>query len=278
MDIDLCEDTNAETPLSQGTAIIATKSYSSNALIAELLCELNYETHLTDDGNKLRNEFSKYQAGLFVMDLELPGVSGIDLLNDIGRYNLEYNSLTRVVVISADTSRETISKLLITIKKYRGHLKLGFLARPWKPQDLYRQIRNLYPQESEFQQQIEQATQAHREDDTFVTEESRLVLGVTEIEQGLRVELGCDREISVTSKTVKVYIEQVEKRLLSAPVNYIEFSLSALARVPPQNVIALLMLLSGLSAKWEKKIAFVEIPYGLYRELQNHGLGELIKK
>lgn len=271
------EDEELDTGSEVGDALIAIRSLTSSECLKEITQTLHFRTEATDCGSKALTAHQHQAADFVVMDLDLPNLDGLELIDAIGKENKAHDLLTRIVVISHDTSRSTVSKLLLAVKAYRGHIKLGFMGKPWKVQDFYRQMRNLYADQNALVAQIDEQLARFDQQEEQMVEESRLVLGVTEIEKGLRVELGCDREISVNSSTVQAYIQQVEKNLLSAPVDYIEFSLASLSRIPPQNVIALLLLLHGLSAKWKKQIAFVEAPFGLYKLMKDHGLGKLMK-
>lgn len=279
MEIVLFDEETVESTHQNGKALIAIRSLTSSECLSELTQTLHFKSDITDCGNKALKMYNSALPDVIVLDLNLPNLSGLELIHAIGENNVKRQHLSRIIVISHDTSRTTVSKLLLAVKAYRGHIKLGFMAKPWKVQDFYRQLRNLHSDNTALLEDID--AQLDRFDSTEEGQpivESRLVLGVTEIEKGLRVELGCDREISVNSTTVQSYIQHIEKNLLCAPVSYIEFSLSALTRVPPQNIIALLLLLHGLSGKWDKKIAFVEVPFGLYTMIKEHGLGHLIRQ
>ena len=279
MDVELFsedEDRDRDDFVNPRKVIVACNSTTTREAIASLLESQNFSCIKFDNGYTAFKTYSKTFPELVVVGLNLKRLNSSEFLKEIGEINLSNNRTTRLIIIGQDNSRETILGLLAILKKYKTHVKMGFLTLPWKKVDLLNQLKNVYADDETFIENIESAIFQLSSEETDHSDPRHLLLNVSEIPKGLRIELGCDQDLSVNGVNAKDYIEQIEVSLFMIPVDHFEFSLSSAARQEPSSIIGLLLLISGVAKKHSKKISFVDVPFGIHQEIEKHGLRELL--
>lgn len=262
--------------ISPRKAIVACNSTTTREGIASLLESHNFSSIKFDNGYTAFKTYSKTFPELVVVGLNLQRLNGREFLKEIGEINLSKNRMSRLIIIGQDNSRETILELLSILKKNKTHVKMSFLTLPWKKTDLLNQLKNLYGDDETFVENIETAIFRLNSEETDDNDPKRLLLSVSEIAKGLRIELGCDQDLSVNGNNAKDYIEQIEVSLFMIPVDHFEFSLVSTAKQEPSSIIGLLLLISGVATKHNKNISFVDVPFGIYQEIEKHGLKEIL--
>ena len=256
--------------------VVCTSSDPIDTKIITLLEAINLKAMRLADGVEVFQNFIENSPKLIIINNTLRKMSCEQLLDQIATLNVANKTVTKVLVISDDNERDTIIKIMRPVKYSNGAIKLGLMISPWNTPDFYRQITNLEQGNEKLQAKVEIALTQFRNEEIKNLDETRLFLGVTEIGQGLRIELGNDRVLSATSETADDYAEKIERALLATSVEYIQFSLAETADLLPANVVAMMMLINGFSNKHKKEILFVSIPTEVKKQIQKFGLNEVL--
>jgi DNA-binding response OmpR family regulator len=101
-------------------------------LIYNSLIDNNYETTLVEDGDEALDLVVDEKFDLFIFDVNVPGISGLELLKSIRGYNI------------------TTPVIMITAYQDTTHLKQGFdygcddyIKKPFDLEELHQRIKNL---------------------------------------------------------------------------------------------------------------------------------------
>ena len=275
MDIEL-EESNETSQGDLGsessTTVICTRSSQVSSKITELMNSLNLPTVKVSDGFEVFQRYIQQVPRFIIVDNKLANMGTHELLNQIGRINTSSNQPARVLVICDDNNRDTILSIMKPVKVSGGRIKLGLLVTPWNVHDFFRQISNLDPHDIDLKSRIDDLSTELRHHEIESLSETRLFLGVSEIGQGLRIELGNDRVLSSTSISSDDYAMKIEKALISTTVEYLQFSLAETTDILPANVVALMMLINGFASKHKKEILFVAIPPEVKKQIESFNL------
>jgi len=71
------------------------------------LVELGYEVKIETEGNKGMETFNSFQPDLVIVDINMPGISGLEIVKHI---RITKNAQTPIMVLSGDTKDETITE------------------------------------------------------------------------------------------------------------------------------------------------------------------------
>lgn len=278
MDIELVEDAAslASNETDSSATVVCTPSTRSYDKITGLLQGIEIKVVEASDGSEVFQRYVQQSPPLIIIDHDLPKLSSGDLLNQIARINPSNNQVTKVLMICNEITKDHIVSIMRPVKLSKGSIKLGLLISPWNALDFYRQLINHFPGNEKLKSRVDDSLSRIRAIEREELIESKLFLGVEEIGQGLRVELGNDRVISAASDTPDDYAKKIEKALLSCSVEYIQFSLEETTNMLPANVIAMMMLMNGYATKHKKEILFVSIPPTVKDHIEKYGLGELL--
>jgi len=74
--------------------------------IKEVLTSHHHTCYSFYDGDSFIENFSNYPTDLYILDINVPGVNGLELLN----YLIQYDPYSKVIIISADSTLETIER------------------------------------------------------------------------------------------------------------------------------------------------------------------------
>ncbi len=256
--------------------IVCTRSPEVFEKISAYLKVLRLSVVKVDDGLRILQRYVEYSPALIIIDNEVPKISIDELLSHIVRANASSNKVTRLVVICKDSSKDTIGKIMKPVKASKGSIKPGFLITPWNVLEFYRQLINHFPGNKKLKSRVDDELVRIRGHEIETLTETQLFLSVSEIGQGLRIELGNDRLISAASDSADDYALKIEKALLSCSAEYIQFSLEATTAMIPANVIAMMMLMNGFASKHKKQILFVAIPSQVKSYIEKYGLEEIL--
>lgn len=273
--VDLPEELPENDPDSTAV-VLCTHSPQVDAKISKLLNALSLHHVKVSNGVEVFQRYIQKSPQLLIINNNLSKMSCEQLLGQIGKINSSTEDVTKVLVISDDNDRNTIIRIMRPVKTSKGSIKLGLMISPWNVPDFYRQLANLNPDNVEFKLKIDKVLEDFRLTEIKSLDETRLFLGVTEIGQGLRIDLGNDRILSESSDTADDYAAKIEKALLATSVEYIQFSLEATTDLLPANVVAMMMLINGFSSKHKKEILFVAIPPEVKSQILKFGLGEIL--
>ena len=278
MEIELVEDDAKQEKKEAGSSatVVCTPSTRSYDKINELLQGVEIKDVLANDGVEVFQRYVQQSPPLIIIDHDLPKLSSCELLNQIARINSSNKQVTKILMICNEISKDHIVSIMKPVKISKGSLKLGLLISPWNALDFYRQLTNHFPENEKLKSRVDVSLARIRVKERAELIKSKLFLGVEEIGQGLRVELGNDRVISAASDTPDDYTKKIEKALVSCSVEYIQFSLEETTAMLPANVIAMMMLMNGFANKHNKEILFVSIPSGVKSHIEKYGLGELL--
>lgn len=279
MDIEFVDndgDDQPEEALDSEAIVLCSCSTVVDTKITQLLSALELEVVKVNDGVEVFQRYLQKSPQLLIINNKLPKMSCEQLLDQIAKINTSSSDVTKVLVISEDNDRNTIIKIMRPVKLSKGSIKLALMISPWNVSDFYRQLANINHENSALRSKIDAVLSQFRSTEIKTLDETRLFLGVTEIGQGLRIELGNDRVLSATSDTADDYAEKIEKALLATSVEYIQFSLEATTDLLPANVIAMMMLINGFSNKHKKEILFVAIPPEVKNQIKKFGLEEIL--
>ncbi len=257
-------------------AVIFASSTNGFDRIYELLKTLGLDIVQAGDSVEILKRYVQNDPSLIVIDNHLQGMSSADFLDQIVQMSVFKTRQSKVLVVCDDNNRDTVISIMKPVKASKGTLKLGMLVTPWTVADFYRQIINLHPDDVNIKFQVEQSLASFRNKEIESLNETRLFLGVSEIGQGLKIELGNDRVLSATSDTIDDYVEKIEMALLSTSVEYVQFNLEAMSDMLPSNVVALMMLINGFSSKHKKEILFTGISAKLESLVESYGLTEVL--
>ena len=256
--------------------VLCSCSPAENVKISRFLSALELEVVSVNDGVEVFQRYIQKSPKLLIINNQLPKMSCEQLLHQIAKINSSSTGVTRVLVISNDNDRNTIIKIMGPVKSSKGSIKLALMIAPWNVSDFYRQLANLNPEDIELKSKIDTVLNQFRSSEIKTLDESRLFLGVSEIGQGLRIEIGNDRILSATSNTADEYAAKIEKALLATSIEYIQFSLEATTDLLPVNVVAMMMLINGFSNKHKKEVLFVAIPPEVKRQIKKFSLEEIL--
>ncbi len=278
MDIELVED-DADLTIKEAQSsatIVCTPSTQSYEIIGGLLNGIEIKNVQVDNGAEVFQLYVQQSPSLIIIDHDLPKLSSGELLNQIARINPSTNHVTKILMICNEITKEHIVNIMRPVKLSKGSIKLGLLISPWNALDFYRQLINHFPGNEKLKSRVDGSLAKIRAKEREDLIKSKLFLGVEEIGQGLRVELGNDEVISAASETPDDYARKIEKSLLSCSVEYIQFSLKEMTAMMPANVIALMMLMNGFAAKHKKEILFVSIPSDIKNHIEKYDLKEML--
>ncbi len=256
-------------------ALVAEDSRSMRELISHLLMESGFRTVEASDGAQAMQNYIKGDFDFIVTDLHMPNLNGYQFLRQVASIARTKKQRTRVLVSSSDSKKATILKVLEIARSSDKTMQMGFLVKPWKAMDLLSQTRNLFQDKGPLlglDQQIDSLTQENQ----VYTDENRLIIGISETEGGLKMELGCDHQSSIESKTIMDYLESLEEAVFSVPVDDFVCGLARLAHQSPQSMVTLLLLIKGIADKQNKTLKFVEAPPLVLAEVKKQGLLEFL--
>jgi len=101
-------------------------------LIYNSLLECGFQATLAEDGDEAQELVEDEKFDLFIFDVNVPGISGLDLLNSIREYSI------------------TTPVIMITAYQDTDHLKKGFdygcddyIKKPFDLEELHQRIKNL---------------------------------------------------------------------------------------------------------------------------------------
>lgn len=101
-------------------------------LIYNSLVEKNFDTKHAEDGDEALEYVENEKFDLFIFDINVPGISGLELLKNIREYSI------------------TTPTIMITAYQDTGHLKKGFdygcddyIKKPFDLEELHQRIKNL---------------------------------------------------------------------------------------------------------------------------------------
>lgn len=116
--------------------LIADDESAITSGLSELLKEEGYNTDTTDDGNKAFDKLQKYAFNLVLVDLMIPGMDGLQILNEIKKRQMA----TEVIII---TGKGTISTAVKAIKAGA----YDYLTKPVEPE----RLKTIIPKALEYQ-------------------------------------------------------------------------------------------------------------------------------
>lgn len=125
--------------------------------LRDILLNNGYEASVARNGRDAMVQIAREQFDAILLDLFMPDIHGIDVLNFIARRGLD----TPVIVISGDDSVDSV------IGALRGGAQ-DFLRKPYRPDELLKRIgnviqrRRLELENRSMQQQMEQSEKWHR--------------------------------------------------------------------------------------------------------------------
>ncbi len=257
-------------------ALVVEDSKSIRSAISYLLKQAGFNVSTAVDGVEALHLFMRNNFDFIVTDLHMPKMDGYQLLQQISQISKTNNRAVRVLVSSSDSKKTTILKILEVAHDAKKLLPLSFLVKPWKELDFYTQTRNLFPNNMELMALGHQITQLNQQKKT-ASEETRLIIGLSETDEGIKIELGCDQELSLESSSISEYLDSLENAIFCAPVENYIFCLSQMLHQSAQSMVTLLLLIRGLADKHKKKITFVEAPPSIKSEVERQGLADIIK-
>ena len=195
-------------------------------------------------------------------------------VQQIAKVSKARKSLTRVLVTSSDNKKTTIVSFLSAARLSGNAIKLGYVVKPWGSGQFLHQIRNLFCEITELCSRIDREIRECVEETNFFPGKNRLILGVTEQDDGLRIELGNDHHTSMESDTINDYLEQLEENIFFSPVEYIICGVSQLDRRSPdrrsdnKNTTILSFLSAERPSGSSIKLGYVVKPWGSGQFLQ----------
>lgn len=270
------ENIKPSTSATNTAAVVYARASKDMARVSKLLEGLGGDVYQALDGVDILKRYVQNDPQLIIIDNHLPKMSSESLLTQIAHMNISDGKKSKVLIICDDNNRDTIIKYMKPVKDSNGTIKLGMLVTPWKIADFYRQIINLNPEDNQIKFKVEDSLAKFRNTEIESLKETRLFLGVSEIGQGLQIELGNDRVLSESSDTADDYVKKIENALLSTSVEYIQFSLGAMIDMLPANVVALMMLINGFAGKHKKEILFSSVPPKVMSQIESFGLMEIL--
>jgi CheY-like chemotaxis protein len=245
-------------------------------LISYILTQSGFKVITAIDGINAMQYYLKNKFDLVVTDLHMPKMDGYQLLNQIANLSKANNQRARVLVSSSDSTKPTILKVLGIARSANNLISLSFLVKPWTELDILTQTRNLFAENiqlTELDRQIDilnQEKQIH-------TQENRLVIGISETIDGIRIELGCDQKLSLDSATITEYLDNLENAVFCAPVEHFICCLGKMINQVPESMVTLLLLIRGLADKHGKKIQFIDASAVIIKEAKKQGVADILK-
>jgi DNA-binding response OmpR family regulator len=100
--------------------------------VAGFLRDEGYAVKVMFDGLDVEKEVQQQQIDLILLDIMMPGISGMDVLNAVKKRSPK----TRVIILSATGSEENI-------KKSKDLGADGFVSKPFGVETLVKHVRNV---------------------------------------------------------------------------------------------------------------------------------------
>ena len=107
--------------------LIADDSSSVRKFIGDVLANLNIETQLASDGAEALNKLNKFDADLIIADLDMPNLSGLELVSSL-KQNESFKSIPLIVLCNRNNTKD--KDLAINSGAE------AFLFKPFKESDL----------------------------------------------------------------------------------------------------------------------------------------------
>ena len=279
MDIERFSDTQigeSTEDNSKLSVLVVDDSATMSEVMGHLLEHVGFSCQHAKNGVEAINLFLERDFDLVVTDLYMPKMDGYQLVQQITKVSKARKKLTRVLVTSSNNKKTTIVSFLSATRQSRSFIKLGYVVKPWGSGQFLHQIRNLFSEMPGLCSRIEKEIRECVEETNCFTAKNRLVLGVTEQGDGLRIEMGSDHHASMESDTINDYLEQLEENFFFSPVEHIICGVSQLDRQSSASTATLLLLMKGLADKHGKKVRFAGIGRELRAEIKKQGLEEVL--
>ncbi len=181
-----------ESKVSNGlNVLVVDDDKSMRTFISYILIQSGFKVITAIDGIDAMQHYLKNKFDLVITDLHMPKMDGYQLLNQIANLAKANNQRARVLVSSSDSKKPTLLKVLGIARSANNLISLSFLVKPWTEVDLLTQTRNLFAEKiqlAELDRQISLLNQEKRNH----TSDKRLVIGISETIDGIKIELGCD--------------------------------------------------------------------------------------
>ena len=102
-------------------------------LIELFLNELTVEIYTAPTGERALEEFENFRPDLVLLDMHLPGKSGLQTAQEMRKLMLRIRAPSPIVAMTADESEELKQKFTLAGVG-------GFLMKPFKKEELIRQV------------------------------------------------------------------------------------------------------------------------------------------
>ena len=166
--------------------------------LSDLVSTLDYKSQTYDNGNDFLDNYSNDGLGCLVLDLRLPGISGLDLHQQLPEHGIDLP----VIMISGFGDISTV------VKAMKSGV-LDFLEKPFKGQELLNLIHNAINQHKEIREKSNTQNKAQTRLDSLTKREKQVmelvVVGM------LNKDIAKKLEISI--KTVEVHRANVMDKM-----------------------------------------------------------------
>ena len=171
--------------------------------LSDLVGTLNYKSQTYDSGNDFLDNYNNDGLGCLVLDLRLPGISGLDLHQQLPEHGIDLP----VIMISG------FGDISTAVKAMKSGV-LDFLEKPFKGQELLDLIHNAINHHKEIREKSNTKNKAQSRLDSLTKREKQVMeLVVAGI---LNKDIATKLEISI--KTVEVHRANVMDKMSAKSV------------------------------------------------------------
>ena len=113
------------------TILIVDDDTAHGASVRDLLAAYQHPAHYTSDNVSVLKQLTEHDYQVLILDLNMPGVTGIDILEQLNKAGRD----VKTIVLSGESSLSTITPIL----------RLGaydYLSKPFEPQQLLTSVNN----------------------------------------------------------------------------------------------------------------------------------------
>ena len=171
--------------------------------LSDLVSTLNYKSQTYDSGNDFLDNYNNDGMGCIVLDLRLPGISGLDLHQQLPEHGIDLP----VIMISG------FGDISIAVKAMKSGV-LDFLEKPFKGQELLDLIHNAINHHKEIREKSNTQNKAQSRLDSLTKREKQVMQLV--VDGILNKDIAIKLEISI--KTVEVHRANVMDKMSAKSV------------------------------------------------------------
>lgn len=179
--------------------------------LSELVATINYQSKTYDSASNFLTTYSDDGLGCLILDLRLPGISGLELQQQLATNNIDLP----VIMISG------FGDISIAVKAMKAGV-LDFLEKPFKAQDLLDRIHNAVNKHEEYREK----NSTRKKTLTRISSLTNREKEVMNLVVAGKLNKDIAKQLKISIKTVEVHRANVmEKMAVSSVTDLVRMSL-----------------------------------------------------